>query len=483
MIKLNNRQLLATDSYINSRWVPADKHFTVTNPATGEGVADVGDATVAMAEQAVQAAHEALPGWSAMTAAKRATLLHRWFELIIQHQQDLGLIMTLEQGKPLAEAEGEISYGASFVEWFAEEGKRIYGDTIPTTHNDRRLLVIKQSVGVVAAITPWNFPHAMITRKAAPALAAGCTFVVRPAAETPLSALALAKLADMAGIPAGVFNVVVGSDAQGIGKVLTESPLVAKFSFTGSTGTGKQLIAQCASTVKKMSMELGGNAPFIVFDDANLDDAVQGAMASKFRNAGQTCVCANRFLVQRSVYDAFASKLASAVAELKVGNGLDEGVQIGPLIHSNALRSIDQKVQDSVAVGAEVIIGGNIHELGGAFYQPTILTNVCNTMPIAAHETFGPVAPLIPFNTEEEAIAIANDTEFGLAAYCYTRDIGRAWRISEGLEYGMVGINEGMISTAVAPFGGMKQSGIGREGSRYGIEEFLEVKYVCLGGI
>ena len=483
MALLTHPELLVSDAYINGQWVSTDKRFAVHNPASGETVADVSDCGINQAELAVQAARDALPAWKNKTAAERSTLLRKWFDLMIQHQHDLGIIMTLEQGKPLAEAKGEVGYGASFVEWFAEEGKRIYGDTIPTPNNDRRIIVIKQPVGVVAAITPWNFPNSMITRKAAPALAAGCTFVIRPASETPLSALALAKLAEMAGIPAGVFNVVVGTDARGIGKVFTESPLVAKFSFTGSTGVGKQLIAQCASTVKKVSMELGGNAPFIVFDDADLDVAVKGAIASKFRNAGQTCVCANRILVQRNIHDAFAEKFAKAVAELKVGDGLDDGVVIGPLIHAKAMQDIDQLVQDSVTAGAEVVVGGKSHELGGSFYQPTVLKNVANSMPIAANEIFGPVAPLIPFDSEEEAIAIANDTEFGLAAYFYARDIGRIWRVSEGLEYGMVGINEGIISNAVAPFGGVKQSGLGREGSRYGIEEFLEIKYLCMGGL
>ncbi|MEJ2743276.1 MAG: NAD-dependent succinate-semialdehyde dehydrogenase [Gammaproteobacteria bacterium] len=479
MVSSFNRNQLVEDSMS----ISSSKRFTVSNPATGETVAEVSNCGIGDAEAAIKAASDALPAWKRKTAAERATLLRRWFDLMMVHQHDLGVIMTLEQGKPLAEAKGEVGYGASFVEWFAEEAKRVYGDTIPAPNNDRRLLVIKQPVGVVAAITPWNFPNAMITRKAAPALAAGCTFVIRPASETPLSALALAKLAEMAGIPAGVFNVVVGTDSRGIGKVLTESPLVAKFSFTGSTEVGKQLITQCASTVKKVSMELGGNAPFIVFEDADLDAAVQGAIASKFRNAGQTCVCSNRILVQRRVHDAFAEKLAGAVAEFKVGNGLEKDVVIGPLIHARALQDIDTLIQDSVAAGAKIAVGGERHALGGSFYQPTILTNVTNSMPIARHEIFGPVAPLIPFDTEAEAIAIANDTDFGLAAYFYARDIGRVWRVSEALEYGMIGINEGIISTAIAPFGGMKQSGLGREGSKYGIEEFLELKYLCMGGL
>ncbi|MEJ2682140.1 MAG: NAD-dependent succinate-semialdehyde dehydrogenase [Gammaproteobacteria bacterium] len=445
MSALAHPELLASDAYINGQWISSSKRFTVSNPATGETVAEVSNCGIGDAEAAIKAASDALPAWKRKTAAERATLLRRWFDLMMVHQHDLGVIMTLEQGKPLAEAKGEVGYGASFVEWFAEEAKRVYGDTIPAPNNDRRLLVIKQPVGVVAAITPWNFPNAMITRKAAPALAAGCTFVIRPASETPLSALALAKLAEMAGIPAGVFNVVVGTDSRGIGKVLTESPLVAKFSFTGSTEVGKQLITQCASTVKKVSMELGGNAPFIVFEDADLDAAVQGAIASKFRNAGQTCVCSNRILVQRRVHDAFAEKLAGAVAEFKVGNGLEKDVVIGPLIHARALQDIDTLIQDSVAAGAKIAVGGERHALGGSFYQPTILTNVTNSMPIARHEIFGPVAPLIPFDTEAEAIAIANDTDFGLAAYFYARDIGRVWRVSEALEYGMIGINEGIM--------------------------------------
>ncbi|MBU2864649.1 NAD-dependent succinate-semialdehyde dehydrogenase [Reinekea forsetii] len=478
-----NSNLLGLGSFVDGQWVQAGPQFSVTNPATGEEIAKVADADAQLAEQAIAAAKKALPAWRAKSAGERASILRKWFNLMMEHQHDLGVIMTLEQGKPLAEAKGEVAYGASFVEWFAEEGKRIYGETIPAPSGDKRLMVIKQPVGVVASITPWNFPSSMITRKAAPALAAGCTFIIRPSELTPLSATALAKLAEQAGIPAGVFNVIVGTDAKGIGEVFTQHPDVAKFSFTGSTAVGKQLIAQSASTVKKVSMELGGNAPFIVFDDADLDAAVKGAMASKYRNAGQTCVCANRILVQESIHDAFVEKFQAAVAELKVGHGLDDGTTIGPLIHEKALQNIHKRIEESVAQGAKVRVGGQPHERGGSFYTPTILTDVSNDMPIASQEIFGPVAPIIKFKTEAEAIAIANDTDFGLAAYFYARDIGRVWRVSEGLEYGMVGINEGILSNVAAPFGGMKSSGLGREGSRHGIEEYIEMKYLCLGGI
>lgn len=483
MIKLNEPGLLNTHSYINGEWVNSDNKFEVTNPANAEVLTKVSLATGEDAEAAVAAAKAAMPAWAAKSAAERSAILTRWFDLMVLHQEDLGVIMTMEQGKPLAESKGEIAYGAAFVQWYAEEGKRIYGDTIPGPSADKRIIVIKQPIGVVAAITPWNFPSSMITRKAAPALAAGCTFIIKPASETPLSALALAKLAEMAGIPAGVFNVVTGTDSRGIGKVLTESPDIAKFSFTGSTPVGKMLYAQCTGTIKKVSLELGGNAPFIVFDDADMDAAIQGALASKYRNAGQTCVCANRFLIQKSVYNEFAEKLEKAVAEFSIGNGMDAGVTMGPLITKKAMDDVHQLVEDSIAQGAEVVTGGKHHELGGNYYQPTILKNVTNKMPIAANEIFGPVAPLIPFETEEELIAMANDTEFGLAAYFYSRDIGRIYRVAEGLEYGMVGINEGMISNAAAPFGGVKSSGLGREGSKYGIEDFLEIKYLCLGGI
>lgn len=480
---LSTCPLFKVDSYIDGAWVTTENRFEVRNPADGEVIARVADGGAELAERAIDAAARALPDWRARTATDRCRLLRRWFELIMAHQDELGLIMTMEQGKPLAEARGEIAYGASFVEWFAEEGKRVYGETIPAPTADRRIVVIKQPVGVVAAITPWNFPSSMITRKAAPALAVGCTFVLRPASETPLSALALARLAEMAGFPPGVINIVTGRDARGMGRVFTESSKVAKFSFTGSTAVGKELIAQCAATVKRVSMELGGNAPFLVFDDADLDAAVVGAMASKYRNAGQTCVCANRFLVQRGVQDAFADKLVRAVERLRVGNGLEEGVEIGPLINRQALEDVDKLVQDSVAAGAELVLGGRPHSLGGLFYQPTVLKNVTNTMPVAAREIFGPVAPLITFDTEAEGIALANDTRAGLAAYFYARDMSRIWRVAEGLEYGMVGINEGIISNAAAPFGGVKESGLGREGSRHGMDEYLEIKYLCFGGV
>lgn len=482
-MKLNDSSLLQIDSYIDGKWASKNDKFKVLNPANGETIANVSRGEASDAEAAVAAAKAAMPAWAAKSAAERSNILEKWFDLMMEHQHDLGVIMTTEQGKPLAESKGEVAYGASFVKWYAEESKRIYGDTIPAPSGDKRIIVIKQPIGVVAAITPWNFPNSMITRKAAPALAAGCTFVIKPAGETPLSALALARLAEMAGIPAGVFNVVTGTDSRGIGKVLTESPDVAKFSFTGSTPVGKMLYAQCTGTIKKVSLELGGNAPFIVFDDADIDAAIQGALLSKYRNAGQTCVCANRFLVQKGVYEEFATKLEQAVKAFSLGNGMDDGVTMGPLITKKAMDDVHQLVEDSLAQGAEVVVGGKPHELGGSYYQPTILRNVTNDMPIAANEIFGPVAPLIQFETEEELIQLANDTEFGLAAYFYSRDIGRIYRVAEGLEYGMVGINEGIISNAAAPFGGVKSSGLGREGSKYGIEDFLEIKYLCLGGI
>ncbi|MDG2392087.1 MAG: NAD-dependent succinate-semialdehyde dehydrogenase, partial [Thalassotalea sp.] len=434
-------------------------------------------------ELAIKAAKLAMPMWSAKSANERAGLLRTWFNLMMQHQDDLGRILTVEQGKPLAEAKGEIGYGAAFIEWFAEEGKRVYGDTIPAPSGDKRIVVIKQPVGVVAAITPWNFPNAMIARKAAAALAAGCTFVVRPATQTPLSALAMAELAERAGIPAGVFNVVVGDDARGMGKVLTEHKDVAKFTFTGSTPVGKALISQSASTVKKVSMELGGNAPFIVFDDADIDAAVAGAMVSKYRNAGQTCVCTNRIFVQRGVLEKFTEKFVAEVAALNVGDGLNDGIQIGPMINAGATQDVAKLVADSISQGAQVALGGKHSEQGENFYQPTVLTNVTNDMAIACNEIFGPVSPIIAFDDEDEVIALANDTEYGLAAYFYSRDIGRIWRVAEGLEYGMVGINEGLISNAAAPFGGVKQSGNGREGSKYGLDDYLEIKYLCMGGL
>lgn len=483
MIALADSELLRTFSYINGSWHSSEKDIAVTNPATGEEIARVSDITPAETELAVAAAKAALPEWSAKSANERAAILRKWFELMMANQHDLGQILTLEQGKPLAEAKGEIAYGAAFIEWFAEEGKRIYGDTIPAPSKDKKIIVIKQPVGVVGAITPWNFPNAMIARKAAAALAAGCTFVVRPATQTPLSALAMAELAERAGIPAGVFNVVVGADAQGIGEVLTQHPDIAKFTFTGSTGVGKRLIAQCATTVKKVSMELGGNAPFIVFDDADIDAAVQGALVSKYRNAGQTCVCTNRIFVQQGVLKEFTEKFAKAVANLKVGNGMDSDTDIGPLISAKAASDVKALVVQSLEQGASLLTGNTPSDHPEQFLNPMVLTDVTNDMPIARNEIFGPVSPIIAFDDEQQAIAMANDTEFGLAAYFYARDIGRVWRVSEGLEYGMIGINEGIVSNAAAPFGGVKQSGNGREGSRYGLDDYLEIKYLCMGGL
>ncbi len=485
MLKLADSSLLKTAAYVDGAWVQAQSgaRFTVTNPATGETIAEIADQTDVDTRAAIAAAHKALPAWRAKTAKERAGLMRKWFDLMMANQEDLAVIMTAEQGKPLAESRGEIAYGASFIEWFAEEGKRVYGDVIPTPQNGRRIVVLKEPIGVVAAITPWNFPNAMITRKCAPALAAGCTFIIKPAGETPLSALAIAELAHRAGIPKGVFNVVTGTAAAKIGGELTGSPLVRKFSFTGSTEIGKLLIRQCAATVKKVSMELGGNAPFIVFDDADLDAAADGAMLSKFRNMGQTCVCANRILVQDKVYDAFAEKLAARIARLKLGNGLEVGVTQGPLINEEAVEKAERLLKDAAAKGAKIVSGGKRSALGGSFFEPTLVTGVKNDMAIAQEEIFGPVATLIRFGTEAEAIAIANDTEFGLASYFYARDLGRVWRVAEGLEYGIVGINEGIISTEVAPFGGVKESGLGREGSKYGIEDYLEIKYLAMGGL
>ena len=434
------------------------------------------------ARRAVQAAADTLPAWRARTAKERAAIQRRWIDLIMAYQEDLATLMTAEQGKPMAESRGEIAYAASFIEWFAEEAKRVYGDTIPQHQADKRILVLKEPIGVVAAITPWNFPAAMITRKAGPALAAGCTVVLKPASATPFSALALAELGEQAGLPAGVFNVITG-DSSAIGKELTTNPMVRKVSFTGSTEVGKQLMAQCASTVKKVSLELGGNAPFIVFDDADLDAAVVGVIQSKYRNSGQTCVCTNRVLVQDGVHDLFARKLSAAVAELKVGDGLKAETQQGPLIDESAVKKVEEHIADAVAKGATVITGGGRHALGGTFFQPTVLTGVTPAMMVSKEETFGPLAPLYRFKTEEEAIQMANDTEFGLASYCYTRDLARSWRVSERLEYGMVGLNTGLFSTEIAPFGGVKESGTGREGSKYGIEDYLVIKYVCIGGI
>jgi len=484
MIDLTDAKLLRQQCYVAGGWSDADDGGTiaVANPADGRQLGTVPKMGAAETRRAIAAADAALPAWRARTAKDRSALLRRWFELMLEHRQDLARIMTAEQGKPLAESLGEIAYGASFIEWFAEEGKRVYGDTIPATATDRRIVVIKQPIGVVGAVTPWNFPNAMITRKCGPALAAGCTVVVKPASQTPYSALALAELAERAGIPAGVFNVVTGS-ATAIGGELTANPTVRKITFTGSTEIGKLLMKQSADTVKKVSLELGGNAPFIVFDDADLDAAVAGALASKYRNTGQTCVCVNRMLVQDGVYDGFARRLKVAVEQLKVANGMVEGAQQGPLIDMAAVRKVEAHIQDAVDKGARILLGGKRHALGGTFFEPTILVDATDEMAVAKEETFGPVAPLFRFRTEEEAIRMANDTEFGLASYFYSRDIGRIWRVAEALECGMVGINEGIISTEVAPFGGVKESGNGREGSKYGIEDYLEIKYLCMGGL
>lgn len=483
MVSLTDQSLFKTDAHINGVWRNGrdGARFPVTNPATGAEIAQVADLGASETREAIEAANAALPAWRAMTAKERAAILRRWYDLILAATDDLAVLMTTEQGKPLAEAKGEVAYGASFIEWFAEEGKRAYGDVVPTFAPTKRVVVLKESIGVVAAITPWNFPLAMITRKVAPALAAGCTVVIKPAEDTPLSALALAELAVRAGFPAGVLNVVTGSDAPAIGAELTGNPIVRKLSFTGSTEVGKILMRQSADTVKKVSLELGGNAPFIVFNDADLDAAVQGAMASKYRNAGQTCVCANRILVQDGVYDVFAAKLVEAVRGLKVGNGLESGVTQGPLINGQAIDKVEELLGDAVAKGAKVEVGGARHDFGAQFFQPTVLTGVTREMRVAREEIFGPVAPLFRFQTDDEAVQLANDTEFGLAAYFYSRDIGRVWRIAERLEYGIIGINEGIISTEVAPFGGVKESGIGREGSKYGLDDFMEIKYLCIG--
>lgn len=482
-IELKDKQLCKTLSYVNGQWLESENYVAIINPANGDQIANVSNHGVNETKLAIKHAKAAMVIWSSMTAPHRAQLLRKWFDLVMEHQDDLAKLLTQEQGKPINEAKGEIAYGASFIEWFAEEGKRIYGDTIPAPSNDKRIIVIKEPVGLVTAITPWNFPNAMIARKAAAALAAGCTFVVRPAIQTPLSALALAELADRAGIPAGVFNVVVGSDASAMGKILTQHPDVAKFTFTGSTDVGKKLISQCATTVKKVSMELGGNAPFIVFDDADIDASVQGAVQSKYRNAGQTCVCTNRIFVQQKVLNQFTEKYLSAVEELTIGNGLDEGVTVGPLISNDAVNSVEQMVKDSIALGAKLLFGGKRDKVGENFYQPTVLSQVSPDMPIANNEIFGPISPIIVFENEEDVITMANDTEYGLAAYFYTRDIGRVWRVATELEYGMIGINEGIISNAAAPFGGVKQSGFGREGSKYGLDDYLETKYLCMGGL
>jgi succinate-semialdehyde dehydrogenase/glutarate-semialdehyde dehydrogenase len=484
MLALKDPALLASHCYVNGEWVAADSHatFEVHNPASGELLATLPALGAAETERALQASQNALPGWAAKPAKERAQLLRRLFDLIMASQDDLALLLTSEQGKPLAEAKGEIAYGAAYFEWYGEEAKRIYGDTIPAAQSDRHLLVFKEPIGVCAAITPWNFPNAMITRKAAAALAAGCPIVVRPASQTPLSALALAVLAERAGIPRGVFSVITGP-AQEIGRVFTGSDIVKKLSFTGSTEVGRQLMAQSAPTIKKLSLELGGNAPFIVFDDADLDAAVEGAMICKYRNSGQTCVCANRIYVQDGIYEAFAEKFAAAVAKLKVGNGVEPGVQQGPLIDMHAVEKVEAHIADALAKGGRLVTGGKRHALGGTFFEPTVIAEASNSMLLARVETFGPVAPLFRFHDEAEAVALANDTEFGLAAYFYARDVGRIFRVAHGLEYGMVGVNTGILSNEAAPFGGVKQSGLGREGSKYGIEDYLEIKYVCLAGL
>ncbi len=483
-MQLKDPDLFRQQAYINGQWVDADSGntFEVTNPATGEVLANVPEMGAAETQRAIEAANAAWPAWRSRTAKERSAILRRWFDLLMENQEDLAHLMTQEQGKSLTESRGEIAYAANFLEWFAEEGKRVYGDTIPSHNSDQRILVTHMPVGVCGAITPWNFPSAMITRKAAPALAAGCPIVLKPAESTPLSAFALAVLGERAGIPAGIFSVVTGNPVA-IGGELTANPVVRKLSFTGSTNVGKLLMQQCAGTMKKLSLELGGNAPFIVFDDADLDQAVAGAIASKYRNSGQTCVCANRLLVQDGVYDAFAEKLATALEDLNVGNGLEEGINQGPLINIAAVEKVESHIADAVEKGARIIAGGKRHELGRSFFQPTLLGDVTPEMRIASEETFGPVAPLFRFSTEEEAVAMANDTSAGLAAYFYARDLGRVWRVYEELEYGIVGINTGIISTETAPFGGIKESGIGREGSKYGIEDYLEIKYMCMGGI
>ena len=484
MLQLRDEKLFRQHCYINGEWVGADSGATipVTNPASGDTLGTVPKMGADETRRAIEAADRAQPAWRAKTAKERAAILRRWYELMMANQDDLGALMTAEQGKPLAEAKGEIAYAASFIEWFAEEGKRIYGDTIPAHGADKRIVVLKEPIGVTAAITPWNFPAAMITRKCGPALAAGCTMVLKPATATPYSALALCELAERAGVPKGVFSCVTGG-AKEIGGEMTSNPIVRKLTFTGSTEIGKLLMEQCAGTVKKVSLELGGNAPFIVFDDADIEMAVKGAIASKYRNAGQTCVCANRILVQDGVYDAFTKRLVEVAGAMKVAGGFEPGAMIGPLIDMKAVEKVEAHISDAVKKGAKIVAGGHRHALGGSFFEPTVLTGVTTDMMITREETFGPVAPLYRFKTDDEAIRMANDTEFGLAAYFYSRDIGRVWRVAEALEYGIVGINEGIISTEIAPFGGVKESGIGREGSKYGIEDYLEIKYLCMGGI
>ena len=483
-LKLKDPSLLRQQCYVDGAWIDADAGGTVevTNPATAEVIGTVPRLGEAETRRAIEAAAAAFPAWAAKTARERATILRRWNDLMLANVDDLALLMTAEQGKPLAEAKGEVAYAAAFIEWFAEEARRVYGDVIPGHQPDKRLIVLRQPIGVVAAITPWNFPAAMITRKAAPALAAGCTFVCKPAMQTPYSALAMAELAHRAGVPKGVFSVVTGPATE-LGAEMTSNPIVRKLTFTGSTEIGKKLMAQCAGTLKKVSLELGGNAPFIVFDDADLDAAVQGAIASKYRNTGQTCVCANRLLVQEGVYDAFVAKLVEAVRQLRVGDGLKGATEQGPLIDAKAVAKVEEHVADALAKGGRIALGGKRHALGGTFFEPTIITHVTPKMLVAREETFGPVAPIFSFKDEKQAIQMANDTEFGLASYFYTRDIGRAWRVAERLEYGIVGLNSGLISTEVAPFGGVKESGIGREGSKYGILDYTEMKYFCIGGI
>lgn len=483
-IQLRDAGLLRTQAYIDGEWVAGEQGetFAVINPATGEEIAQVASVTSAQTRTAIQAAEKAQQSWKALPAKQRSDLLERWYQLVLDHQEDLAQLMTAEQGKPLFESRGEVLYGASFLKWFAEEGKRVYGDVLPST-SDRRSIVIKQPVGVVAAITPWNFPNAMITRKVAPALAVGCAMVLKPAAETPLSALALAELAERAGLPAGLFSVLTTSDAVAVGGEMTSNPTVKKLTFTGSTGVGKLLMKQCADTVKRTSMELGGNAPVIVFDDADLDKAVAGALVSKYRNSGQTCICANRILVQEGIYDVFVEKFTAAVKEFRIGNGLDDATTHGPVITAKAAEDIHVKVASAVAEGAKVMTGGKISNKGSHFYEPTVLTDVTDKMRLFKEEIFGPVAPIFKFTSEEEAISMANDTEFGLAAYLYTNDLGCIWRVSEGIEYGMVGVNETAISSEIIPFGGVKESGQGREGSKYGLDDYLETKYICMGGL
>ena len=483
-MSLKDKKLFRQQCYIDGQWADADNGSTidVTNPATGEKLGTIPRMETAETRRAIEAANKAQGPWAARTAKERSVILRRWFELIMENQEDLAMIMTMEQGKPLAESRGEIAYAASFIEWFAEEAKRLYGDVIPAHQGDKRIVVIKQPIGVVASITPWNFPAAMITRKAGPALAAGCTMVAKPATQTPYSAFALAELAERAGLPAGVLNVVSGS-AAAIGGEMTANPIVRKITFTGSTEIGKLLLVQSAATVKKVSMELGGNAPFIVFNDADLDEAVDGAMMSKYRNAGQTCVCANRIYAQSGIYEDFVGRLAKAVNALKVGDGREDGVSQGPLIDENAVLKVEEHVADALAKGGRLVTGGKRHDKGGTFFEPTLIADATQDMLVASEETFGPLAPIIKFETDEDAITMANDTEFGLAAYFYSRDIGRIWRVAEAIESGIVGINTGIISTEVAPFGGVKESGLGREGSKYGIEDFIEIKYLCIGGI